>query len=66
MKLLRRIRYSFWRLLGGGLGRMARFCRRHQALNCGCFACYIALNHDRIVREAIEDAIRMDAGARPS
>lgn len=64
-KPVRYLRYLFWRLLGGGLQRMARFCRLRQARCCGCGACYVTLNHDRIVRQALEDAFREMDGEKP-
>lgn len=60
--MTKRFRFHFWRLLGGGLMRAAKFCLVRKARLCGCFGCYLLLDGQRLARQAIEDAIRADEG----
>jgi len=61
---MKRLRRAFWGALALVFGAAFRFCRRRRARLCPCFHCYVVLNHDRIVREALIDVER-ELGGRP-
>jgi len=61
---VRGVRRAFWRGLAFWFGAAFKFCRKREARLCPCFHCYVVLNHDRIVKEALTE-IQMELGGAP-
>ena len=58
------VRKAFWGALATAFGTAYKFCRTREARLCPCISCYLVLNHDRLVKEALIDVER-ELGGRP-
>jgi len=64
---MKRLRHMVWGTFGRGFNRLAQICLRRRAKLCPgpCFFCYLILNGERIAKQAVDDAIRVERGQQP-